>query len=393
VERRIFLRGALLAGAGAVALGGSLWKDVAAQPAAPAEVGLGPYGLLAGPDDLGVQLPPGFAARVVARSGEEVAGSSYTWHPAPDGGACFADSDGGWVYASNSEMEDSEGGVGVLRFDRDGDVTDAYPILSGSTRNCSGGATTWGTWLSCEESARGVVWETYPLGGREAVQRPAMGRFRHEAAAVDPDRRVVYLTEDHPEGCFYRFVPERWPDLSAGRLEVLVASWDAAVPVTWQAVPDPAGRRLAVRKQVRGVRTFDGGEGCVYAGGIVWFTAKGDNRVWRLDVERNLLDLAYDQSLIGATPLRGVDNIARTGAGDLFIAEDRGNLEICVITAERVVSPFLRLLGHRKSEITGPAFSPDGRRLYFSSQRGTTGREQDGVTYEITGPFRGAVAS
>ena len=47
--------------------------------------------------------------------------------------------------------------------------------------------------------------------------------------------------------------------------------------------------------------------------------------------------------------------------------------------------PFLRVVGQGGSELAGPAFSPDGSRLYFSSQRGRDGR---GITYEVSGPFR-----
>ncbi|MGH8880601.1 MAG: translocation protein TolB, partial [Stackebrandtia sp.] len=61
--------------------------------------------------------------------------------------------------------------------------------------------------------------------------------------------------------------------------------------------------------------------------------------------------------------------------------------EVYVITADRTAVPLARLTGHEASEITGPAFSPDGRRLYFSSQRGLSGNSTGGITYEVTGPF------
>jgi secreted PhoX family phosphatase len=83
-----------------------------------------------------------------------------------------------------------------------------------------------------------------------------------------------------------------------------------------------------------------------------------------------------------------VDNITGAASGDLYVAEDGGNMEINIITPAGVVAPFLRLSGQSESEITGPAFAPDGSRLYFSSQRGTAGDVTGGITYEVTGPFR-----
>ena len=139
------------------------------------------------PDANGVRLLPGFTSRVVARSGEPpTPGGAYPWHPSPDGGAVFKVADRGWVYVSNSEIPNGGGGVGALRFDADGAVVEAYPILRDTTLNCAGGATPWNTWLSCEEFPLGRVWECDPFGKQPAVARPALGVFAHEAAAVDP---------------------------------------------------------------------------------------------------------------------------------------------------------------------------------------------------------------
>jgi secreted PhoX family phosphatase len=150
-------------------------------------------------------------------------------------------------------------------------------------------------------------------------------------------------------------------------------------------VPDPSADDDDTRDQVEGSKPFDGGEGCYYAGGICWFTTKGDNRVWAYDAAASTISLTYDAD----APLSGVDNVTGTSSGDLFVAEDGDNMEICVITPDAVVAPFVRVDGHDGSEITGPAFSPDGTRLYFSSQRGSGGGVTDrGMTFEVTGPFR-----
>ncbi|MGW2020433.1 alkaline phosphatase PhoX [Streptomyces sp. NPDC001927] len=385
MERRSFLRGAVI-GTSAAAFGGTLMHGAAY--AAPAQPGAGPYGALGAADANGILLPSGFSSRVIARSGQTVPGTSYTWHNAPDGGACFVDGSG-WIYVSNSEINPG-GGASAVKFSSTGAVTGAYRILSNTRTNCAGGATPWNTWLSCEEVSLGYVYETDPYGVNAAVRRAAMGRFKHEAAAADPVRKVIYLTEDESSGCFYRFIPTTWGNLTSGTLQVLVAGTATSGSFTWQNVPDPDGSPTATRSQVSGSKKFNGGEGCHYANDTVWFTTKGDNRLWQLNLANSTYELAYDDSLVsgGGAPLTGVDNVTGSSSGDLFIAEDGGNMEICVITPDDVVAPFLRISGQSGSEITGPAFSPDGKRLYFSSQRGTSGSSSGGITYEVTGPFR-----
>ncbi|MCF2533304.1 alkaline phosphatase PhoX [Yinghuangia soli] len=386
MERRNFLRSSVL-GAGALAFSGSLWQQAAS--AAPAQLAPGPYGALLAADANGIQLPAGFTSQVVARSGQTVPGTSYTWHSAPDGGACFADGTG-WIYVSNAETSSgSGGGASMIRFDSAGTPTAASRILSGTNSNCAGGKTPWNTWLSCEETSTGRVWETYPFGGT-AVARPAMGRFKHEAAAADPVRQVIYLTEDESNGCLYRFVLTTWGNLASGTLQVLKAGTATSGSFTWANVPDPDGSPTATRSQVSGAKRFNGGEGCHYADNTLWFTTKGDNRVWQLNLAANTYELAYDDGLVspGPAPLTGVDNITGATSGDLYVAEDGGNMEICMITPDDKISVFLRISGQSSSEITGPAFSPAGNRLYFSSQRGTSGSSTGGITYCVTGPFR-----
>ena len=381
MDRRTLLTGGAAA-LGAVGLSAGSWGTALAAPAV-AQPGASPYGALLAPDARGLRLPPRFRSRVVARSGVVVPGTTYVWHSAPDGAAVFPTSTGGWIYVSNSEVGEGRGGASAIRFSATGTVESAYRILSGTSRNCSGGATPWRRWLSGEETSRGYVYECDPRGRAASVRRPAMGRFNHEAAAVDPARRVVYLTEDEPDGRFYRFRPATWPDLSAGVLEVACAGAGPG-SVVWRRVPDPLARETRTRHQVPGSLVFNGGEGCFYDRDVCFFTTKGDNRVWAYRADTATVDTVYDAAEIsGTAPLRGVDGLAVSRLRDLYVAEDGDDMQINVIRGG-TVSPFLQVLGHSSSEVTGIAFDPEGGRMYFSSQRGTG---SGGITYEVRGPF------
>jgi hypothetical protein len=369
MHRRDFLRAGLL-GAGALAFGRGLTGCD----------NNGPYGALQPADANGIMLPNGFTSRVVARAGQTVPGTSYVWHGAPDGGAVFAAPGGGWVYTSNSELPVGAGGASALRFANDGTLDGAYRILGNTSTNCAGGPTPWGTWLSCEERDTGQVWECDPFGVNPAVARPALGLFKHEAAAVDPVRGHVYLTEDRTDGRLYRF-RATFPDLTTGVLEVATVSGS---DVTWTAVPDPSAAVIPTRQQVPTSTAFNGGEGAWFGADTLWFTTKGDNRVWKLDPSGATLTVIYEAATASNPVLTGVDNIVRASNGDLFVAEDPGDLQLVLLRPNGSVFPFLQVTGQAGSELTGPAFSPAGNRLYFSSQRGGNG----GITYEVTGPFR-----
>jgi secreted PhoX family phosphatase len=378
MDRRRFLRTSL-AGAAALSLGPTVWDRALGAPARPVA-----YGPLGPPDANGIRLPAGFTSRVIARSGTPLGNTGYVWHPAPDGGATFPTRDGGWAYVSNSEVP-VVGGTSAVVFGPDGSIVGAHRILTGTSMNCAGGPTPWGTWLSGEEHDAGQVWECDPLAPGQGVARPALGTFAHEAAAVDPKRGHVYLTEDKPDGRFYRFTPATKGDLSAGFLEA--AKVDARGRVAWLTVPDPnpLPHQTPTRTQLPESTVFNGGEGCWFHADVVYFTTKGDNRVREYRCNSQRLQVIYDANARPEAPLRGVDNVTVARNGDVLVAEDGDDMQICLLRGD-TVAPILQVVGSDESEITGPAFDPSGTRLYFSSQRGPA-PAGPGITYEVAGPF------
>lgn len=378
---------------------GLLWLSPAISPAAgcggasAAQLSnIGNLGPLGDPDENGVQVPEGFTVRIVGRSGvAPIAGAAFVWHNAPDGGATYATDDGGWIYVSNSEA--IPGGASALRFDSDGTLVDAYSILADTVVNCAGGATPWGTWLSCEEVPTGRVWECDPTGAESSVVHPSLGVFSHEAVAVDFARGQLYLTEDEGDGLLYRFTSSGTTgsrlNLDSGLLEA--AAYDeTSGAVTWLEVPNPTDASgSGTRGRVPGATPFDGGEGIWLHGDALFFSTKGDNRIWEYDVANESLSVLYDMATSDTPILSGVDNIVVSSGGDVIVAEDGGNMELVALPPGEQPVAIARVVGQDQSEITGPAFNPAGDRLYFSSQRGPDGGPigQDGITYEMSGPF------
>ena len=390
MRRREFI-GVGVGGAAAASLGAVFWSELFSDASfRPLRRGRG-YGRLRAPDRLGFRLPEGFRARIVARGGEPVPGTAYRWHLASDGMATFPAAGGGHVLVSNSETLD--GGASAIRFGAGGQVRDAYRILSGTTFNCSGGGTPWGTWLSCEEVEDGRVWECDPSGRRRAVPRPAMGIFKHEAAAVDADGKRVYLTEDLVDGGLYRFTPARWPSFARGLLEI--ARVRRGGRVEWVEVPDASATRERARRQVKDSTRFKRGEGLWLDRGTLYVATTADHRVHAYDIRRERMRVVYDGLASRSAPLLRVDQMTGSAAGEVFVCEDIATEEIDmgVIAPDRTVARFLSITGpqHRGSELTGVTFDPTCARMYVASQRAFSKSELapgPGAIYEITGPFR-----
>lgn len=397
-RRREFIRTGLMA-TGALALGPGFWNEALADRA---RRGSSPYGPLGPPDQNGIRLPEGFRSRVIAQGGAPVKNTSYNWHIFSDGAATYRTGDGGWILVSNSEVPgDGLGGASAIRFGPRGQIKDAYRVLEGTSTNCAGGATPWGTWLSCEEIDDGRVWECDPRGERPARVRPALGRFQHEAVCVDRTTGFLYLTEDIGDGGFYRFRPSRPRDLRDGVLQIAKVGPDGYVD--WKRVPDPQGGAAnPTRYQVPDSTKFRRGEGIWFDSGIVYVATTADSKIHAYDTRTKRMRVIYNAAKLDNPPLTEVDNITVSRrSGDLFVCEDDGGddpFDICLITPgpNRRVARFLKLTNkgpfqhgeggtQASSEVAGVVFNPRESRLYFASQRANF----TGVVFEVRGPFRG----
>ena len=370
--------------AGAAAVGPQLLRLGSAQAAVVA--GPGPYGALQAADANGIQLPAGFTSRLIGI--DRPAGRRDRLHLARRAGRRSVLPGGGRRLGLRLELRGRHRGgrrqrraLRVRRLDRGGlpDPRRHHPQLRRRAHPVGHLAVLRGERLgraastSATRSRRARAW---------CDRSSARSTTRPPWSIRSPGH--VYLTEDDPSGRLYRFTPDhrRGP-----RRRVAVRG--AACPgtnVTWVPTSTAAPDRSA------STTAFNGGEGAWIAGGTLWFTTKGDRRVWELDLAAQQLTVLYDYATTAGSPLNAVDNITRHApSGDLYVAEDGGNMEVCLITtadAQDTVAPFLRFVGHSSSEVTGPAFSPDGTRLYVSSQRGTDGIDRPHLRDHRSVPHR-----
>jgi secreted PhoX family phosphatase len=409
--------------------------------------GYGPL-VAAGPE---LELPEGFSYQVLSRSGAPMSNGSPT-PGAFDGMAAFPLPNGNVRLIRNHENRDrpwttrpkgnqerayDRKGAGCVsslevRIDRSGHARLVRDFLSltGTIVNCAGGPTPWGSWLTCEESVEGrahgwlaehgYVFEVPVSAEAEVVPVPlkAMGRFVHEAVAVDPATGIVYETEDRLVSGFYRFTPARRAALAeGGKLEMLAVdgtpNLDTAdgqragvsYPVRWVPIrnPDPPGAwedSSAVFRQ-----GFDAGgarfarlEGCWWGDGGVYFHATngGDARmgqVWHYcpaGESSGRLTLVFESP--SAQVLEAPDNITMSPRGGLVICEDHGGARLRGLGPDGRIFPFARN-ALNNTEFAGACFSPNGR-ILFVNIMGSTRDEgtAQGATLAISGPWeRGAL--
>lgn len=317
-------------------------------------------------------------------------------------------------------------------------ITRDFVSLSGTMINCSGGPTPWGSWISCEETTLGQTVRTSRTGTKSGgfpkphgycfevpasannnlppVPLKAMGRFVHEAVAVDKKSGVVYMTEDYNPSGFYRFLPRRNKRLAeGGTLQVLAVTnkdqydtrsgqtMNAPLSARWVTIPnpDPADADtddLAVFKQGRsqGAASFARLEGCcIDDRGRVYFTATsgGDSKggqIWMYEPtgkNEGRLVLVFESP--GKDILFMPDNIClKPKSGLLFVCEDGDypNMEsknfLRILTPDGKMADFARNISKEfpRSEFAGSTFSNDGKTLFVNLQTA-------GATFAIWGDW------
>ncbi|WP_411136281.1 alkaline phosphatase PhoX [Streptomyces sp. C10] len=479
LTRRDFAKRSALTGAG-VALAGSVGVLATAPGAIGAEtpdggadggpdgaadghgIGYGP--LIADPDGI-LALPAGFSYKIITRTGETTLDSGESTPSNHDGTGTFEGPRGTTLLVNNHELKGpradwphpvplaaglvydpaASGGCTVVEVAKDGTPVGEWVGIAGTSTNCAGGTTPWGTWLTGEETEdkagehgmtkdHGYVFEVDPhdrRAGRDPKPLKALGRYAHEAVVVDPKRGHLYLTEDasDPNGLFYRWTPPHGFRHGRGQLRSLAG--DAGVleafkcfdsggrfvddlsratkagtvyGVDWVEVADRDARKVSVRKQFKdgevtrarkleGLWWADGGAYVVSSYARDESPVQHDGQVWFYDPRRRTLTLKV---LLGVNPdpskdgaLDGPDNITVSPYGGLIIAEDgEGVQHLFGATDDGRTYPIARnelnigtAAEPEFSEFTGPVFSPDGRTLFANIQ-------EPGIMLAITGPWK-----
>lgn len=460
IDRRTFLRRAACISGTAFAPS-LMGLSCMSEPGRPVPRGDGYGPLFRSPDVSELWVPEGFTARKLATTrAPSLVNPAWEVRYGVDGMSAFrARGEDTIRLVRNHEVADTAQtarllGPGVRAYDRragggtstvelrqgdDGEVelVREFVSLSGTHTNCAGGRTPWGSWISCEETTVG------PSGGYERehgycfevpaeadeevepVPLKALGRFVHEALAVDADSGIVYLTEDmrHDPAVgggrgsgFYRFIANRPGRLvEGGRLQMLRVkdrpqyrtftgqTVRAALPVDWVDIddPDPAAAETnvsAVFQQgwAKGGAMFERLEGCFAGDGRIYFDATegGDVRAGQVWSYRPTDDDEGELTLLFESPSRDVldspDNLCLSPRGGLMICED-GLAEqfIRALTPEGRLFDMIRTDGP-SPEFAGVCFAPNGKTMFFNIQGGTrasSAANLSGGTYAVWGPW------
>ncbi|MGW0777788.1 alkaline phosphatase PhoX [Streptomyces sp. NPDC002835] len=447
-RREILARtGALGAG---IAFTGAFSELFAGTAAARGHRGYGP--LVPDPDGL-LDLPKGFRYRVLSREGDPLRSGEGPVPSNHDGMAALPGRRGRIHLVRNHENRHTatigvptvegltydpaaRGGCTALELDGRGEVLGERVAIAGTAVNCAGGPTPWNTWLTCEENEdragtngytkdHGFIFEVDGADPHRtgAVPLTAMGRFQHEAIAVDPGSGIVYETEDafdRPFGLFYRFLPDKplggtgslraggaleamrvpgVPDLS--EIKDIGASFDR---IEWVPVPDSQAKQTPIRLQdfgPKGITHAQKLEGCYWGGRSVYFVSSyarssegsaGDHfgQVWKYEPHRRRLTLVvvFGPGTGIDMPGEFPDNICLAPSGGLMVCEDgNGAQHVYGLTKRGEVYPAARNAQNigtpdepEWGEFAGVVFSPDGDTMYLNCYR-------PGTTFAVTGPW------
>lgn len=392
-----------------------------------------------------LELPDGFRYRSFGWRGDRLEDGRIT-PGGHDGMAAFAGPEGRVRLVRNHELDGdtgafgtapaydpaASGGTTTVEFDPGSAKVGSWASLCGTSRNCAGGPTPWGSWITCEETLseprsanrfsrpHGYAFEVPADGTASAEPLKGLGRFVHEAVAVDPATGIVYLTEDHGRAGFYRFVPKTPGRLAeGGSLEMLAvdgrARYDTRMnqrsgttyPVHWVPIADPDKAHHAVGRgdsQGVSIQGWDQGaaifarlEGAWYGAGAIYFDAtsggnNGSGQIWEYVPGRETLRLVFESP--GPYVLNKPDNLSVSPRGGIAICEDGSGeaQRIHGMTRDGRLFPFIRnrmvLRGERHNyrgdfrdrEFAGVCFSPDGQWMFFNIQT-------PGITFAVTGPW------
>ncbi len=331
-------------------------------------------------------------------------------------------------YTDPAYDPDAGGGTSTVVFDPDdGKFEHSHASLSGTVRNCAGGPTPWGTWLTCEETLdvnpktgqqHGYIFEVPATGKGDARPLKAMGRFEHEAVAIDPDTGYVYETEDDGTAGFFRFRPKVRGHLRAGGVLEMLKIGDA----TYNTKPDPAGTVYHETSWVRidepdpgpdvprptdqgiakGGATFSRLEGAWYGNGRIYIVSTsggptGLGQVFEFHPRSGRLRVLFASP--GQDVLSNPDNIAVSPRGGIVLCEDGSGVQFMHgLTRKGEIFPFAANNVVIPDGVPGkPAIAPGDYSTRewcgstFDTVRGKwlfANIQTPGITFAITGPWR-----